>query len=554
MKEQLREIISRTFEQCREEGLLQSETLPNFTVELPRSRQHGDLATNIAMLLAKQEKRSPREIAEIFVGKLSQADPCILKAEIAGPGFINCFIDASVWHDVLKQIEQQAERYGSVDIGQGAKVMVEFVSANPTGPLHIGHGRGAVVGDAVARVLAFAGFDVSREYYINDVGNQMNNLGRATYLRYLELHGRDEEFPQDLYQGAYIYDIARTVMDQQGDRFVKESEESSVTFFTRFASDTILQGIKQDLSDFGVEFENWFSERILFERGEVHKALEEFRSEGLVYEQDGALWFAASRFGDEKDRVVIKEDGKTTYFASDIAYHRDKLQRGFTSMIDIWGADHHGYIPRMKSFLRAMGVADDAFSVILIQMVNLLRAGKPVAMSTRSGEFVTLREVMDEVGRDAARFSFLTRRSDTPLDFDLEVAKKQSDENPVYYVQYAHARICSILRLAREKNLSVPNFAEIDAGLLAATEEIDIIKKLSQFPALVGGSARAHEPHRIAVYLMELVGHFHSYYNKHRVITDDENLSRSRLHLITCIKMVLSNGLTLLGVGAPEKM
>jgi arginyl-tRNA synthetase len=554
MKEQLREIISRTFEQCREEGLLQSETLPNFTVELPRSRQHGDLATNIAMLLAKQEKRPPREIAEMFIGKLSQADPYILKAEIAGPGFINCFIDASVWHDVLKRIEQQAERYGSVDIGQGAKVMVEFVSANPTGPLHIGHGRGAVVGDAVARVLAFAGFDVSREYYINDVGNQMNNLGRAVYLRYLELHGRDEEFPQDLYQGAYIYDIARTVMDQQGDRFVKESEESSVTFFTRFASDTILEGIKHDLSDFGVEFENWFSERILFERGEVHKALEEFRSEGLVYEQDGALWFAASRFGDEKDRVVVKEDGKTTYFASDIAYHRDKLQRGFTSMIDIWGADHHGYIPRMKAFLRAMDVADDAFSVILIQMVNLLRGGKQVAMSTRSGEFVTLREVMDEVGRDAARFSFLTRRSDAQLDFDLEVAKKQSDENPVYYVQYAHARICSILRLAREKNLSVPNFAEIDAGLLAAPEEIDIIKKLSQFPALVGGSARAHEPHRIAVYLMELVGHFHSYYNKHRVITDDENLTLSRLHLMTCIKMVLRNGLTLLGVSAPEKM
>ncbi len=554
MKEQLREIISRTFEQCRAEGLLQSETLPKFTVELPRSREHGDLATNIAMLLAKQEKRPPREIAEMFVGKLSQADACILKAEIAGPGFINCFIDASVWHDVLNRIEQQAERYGSVDIGHGAKVMVEFVSANPTGPLHIGHGRGAVVGDAVARVLAFAGFDVTREYYINDVGNQMNNLGRATYLRYLELHGSDADFPDDLYKGEYIYGIARTVMEQQGNRFVNESEESSVPFFTRFASDTLLQGIKDDLHDFGVEFENWFSERVLFERGEVQKALEEFRSEGLVYEKDGALWFAASRFGDEKDRVVVKEDGKTTYFASDIAYHRDKLQRGFSSMIDIWGADHHGYIPRMRSFLRAMDVADDAFSVILIQMVNLLRAGTPVAMSTRSGEFVTLREVMDEVGRDAARFSFLTRRSDAQLDFDLEVAKKQSDENPVYYVQYAHARICSILRLAQEKNLSVPDFAEIDAGLLAAPEEIDILKKLSQFPALVGGSARTHEPHRIAVYLMELVGNFHSYYNKHRVITDDKNLSQSRLHLITCIKAVLCNGLTLLGVSAPEKM
>jgi arginyl-tRNA synthetase len=554
MKDQLREIISQTFEQCREEGLLRSETLPNFTVELSRSRQHGDLATNIAMLLAKQEKRPPREIAELFAVKLSQADECILKVEIAGPGFINCFIDAGVWHKVLKRIEQQAERYGSVDIGQGTRVMVEFVSANPTGPLHIGHGRGAAVGDAVARVLAFAGFDVSREYYINDVGNQMNNLGRATYLRYLELHGSDTGFPDDLYKGEYIYDIARAVKDRQGDRFVNEAEDAALPFFTRFASDTILQGIKDDLRDFGVAFEHWFSERNLFERGEVQKALEQFRSEGLVYEQDGALWFAASRFGDEKDRVVVKEDGNTTYFASDIAYHRDKLQRGFTSMIDIWGADHHGYIPRMRSFLRAMGVADDAFSVILIQMVNLLRAGTPVAMSTRSGEFVTLREVMDEVGRDAARFSFLTRRSDAQLDFDLEVAKKQSDENPVYYVQYAHARICSIIRLAGEKGLSVPAFAGIDSGLLTAPEEMDILKQLSRFPACVGGSARAHEPHRIAVYLMELVGHFHSYYNKHRVLTDDEDLSRSRLHLMACIKTVLRNGLTLLGVSAPDTM
>ena len=554
MKEQLREIIARTYEQCRAEGLLHSEVLPHFTVELPRSRQHGDLATNVAMLLAKEEKRPPREIAEMFAGKLSQADACILKVEIAGPGFINCFIDTSAWHDVLERIEQQGERYGSLDIGQGIKVMVEFVSANPTGPLHIGHGRGAAVGDAVARVLAFAGYDVTREYYINDVGNQMNNLGRATYLRYQELHGCGGEFPDGLYKGEYIYDVARAVMDQQGDRFVKESEDTAVPFFTRFASDTILQGIKDDLRDFGVDFDSWFSERELFERGEVQKALEQFRSDGLAYEQDGALWFAASRFGDEKDRVVVKEDGKTTYFASDIAYHRDKLKRGFTRMIDIWGADHHGYIPRMRSFLRALGVDDDAFSVILIQMVNLLRAGVPVAMSTRSGEFVTLREVMDEVGRDAVRFSFLTRRSDAQLDFDLDVAKKQSDENPVYYVQYAHARICSILRVAQEKSFTLPVFSEIDAGLLTAPEEIDLLKQLSQFPALVNGSARAQEPHRVAVYLMELVGQFHGYYNKHRVITEDECLSRTRLHLITCIKTVLRNGLALLGVRAPEKM
>ncbi len=554
MKEQLREIISRTFEKCRAEGLLQSETQPNFTVELSRSRQHGDLATNIAMLLAKQEKRSPREIAEILAGELAKADPCITKVEIAGPGFINVFIDTTAWHDVLERIETEQDRFGAENIGGGQKIMVEFVSANPTGPLHIGHGRGAALGDAVARVLTFTGYEVSREYYINDVGNQMNNLGRATYLRYLELQGREQVFPDDLYQGAYLYDVAREIIDQEGDRFLSGTEADAVPFFTRFASDTILQGIKVDLQAFGVEFDTWFSERQLFERGEVQAALEQFRSEGLAYEQDGALWFAASRYDDEKDRVVIKEDGKTTYFASDIAYHRDKVKRGFTHMIDIWGADHHGYIPRMRACLSALGIAEDAFSVILVQMVNLLREGTPVAMSTRSGEFVTLREVIDEVGSDAARFSFLTRRSDAQLDFDLEVAKKQSDENPVYYVQYAHARICSITRVAAEKGIDLPGYRDIDAALLTADEELDLIKKLSQFTATISGSARAREPHRVAVYLMELVGQFHSYYNKHRVVTDDQALSSARLYLMNCIKIVLKNGLTLLGVSAPEKM
>jgi len=554
MKEQLREIISRTFEKCGEEGLLQSKTLPNFTVELPRSRQHGDLATNIAMLLAKQEKRPPREIAEMLAIELAKADPCITKVEIAGPGFINVFIDTTAWHDVLERIETEKDRFGAENVGGGQKIMVEFVSANPTGPLHIGHGRGAALGDAVARVLTFAGYEVSREYYINDVGNQMNNLGRATYLRYLELQGREQVFPDDLYQGAYVYDVAREIIEQEGDRFLSEAEADAVPFFTRFASDAILQGIKVDLQAFGVKFDTWFSESQLFERGEVQAALEQFRSEGLAYEQDGALWFAASRYDDEKDRVVVKEDGKTTYFASDIAYHRDKVQRGFTHMIDIWGADHHGYIPRMRACLSALGIAEDAFSVILVQMVNLLREGTPVAMSTRSGEFVTLREVIDEVGSDAARFSFLTRRSDAQLDFDLEVAKKQSDENPVYYVQYAHARICSITRVAAEKGIDLPTYRDIDAALLTADEELDLIKKLSQFTATISGSARAREPHRVAVYLMELVGQFHSYYNKHRVVTDDKALSSARLYLMNCIKTVLRNGLTLLGVGAPEKM
>jgi len=554
MKDLIKGILQKAFEECRKQGALQSTTMPDFIVEVPRNKGHGDLATNIAMLVAKQEKRSPKEIARELVARLQDDNDIIEKTEIAGPGFINFYLNENVWQTVMEDIEKQGDRFGSSDIGKGEKVIVEFVSANPTGPLHIGHGRGAAVGDTNANILEFSGYSVEREYYINDVGNQIQNLGKAVYLRYLQLLKKDAGFPDDLYKGGYIFDIAKEVILKHGNRYVDVSEQDAVAFFTEFASTYILKGIEEDLESFGVHFNTWFSEKKLFESGEVQKSIEHFKNSGLAYEKDGALWFKATAFGDEKDRVMIKEDGNSTYFASDIAYHKNKFNRGFKNVINIWGADHHGYIPRMRSVLKALGIPRDSFSVILVQMVNLLRDGKPVAMSTRSGEFVTLKEVVDEVGRDAARFIFLTRRSDAQLDFDLSVAKKQSDENPVYYVQYAHARICSIISFAEEKGFSVPKFTDIDFRLLSTPEEIDLIKKLSQFPWVVEGSAQSFEPHRIAIYLLELVAQFHSYYNKHRVITEQQDLSMARLHLMSGIKCVLKNGLSLLGVNAPVKM
>jgi len=554
MREIVREILKKTFEKCREKGLLQTQETPDFVVEIPKNKDHGDIAANLAMLLPKIEKKPPRDIAQILVSNIVDEDNMVEKAEIAGPGFINLYLKKNVWHSVLSDIEEAGENYGSSDIGKGEKIMVEFVSANPTGPLHIGHGRGAVVGDVISNILEYAGYDVEREYYINDIGNQMQNLGKAVYIRYQKLLKKDVEFPDDLYKGDYIIDIAKEVILKHGNKFFEVSEEDAINFFWPFASDTILKSIETDLEAFGVKFDTWFSEKQLFESGKVKAAIEHFKRTGLAYENEGALWFKTTDFGDEKDRVVVRDDGRTTYFASDIAYHKDKYERGFKNVIDVWGADHHGYIPRIRAVLEASGISNDDFNVVLIQMVNLLRNGQPVAMSTRGGEFVTLREVIDEVGKDSARFSFLTRRSDVSLDFDLEVAKQQNDENPVYYVQYGHARISSIISFAEAKGHPLPKYEEINEGQLIAPEELDIIKKLSQFTNVVTGSAKNYEPHRVAVYLMELVAQFHSYYNKHRVITEDEDLSRARLFLMSCIRRVLKNGLDLVGVDAPLKM
>lgn len=543
------DIIKMALLSCQKKGLIGAGELPPIHLERPKREGFGDFATNVAMPLATREGRPPREVATLIVKEMGSS-PLIKKVEVAGPGFINIFMDRACWVGLLKDIPYLGDAYGRSEVGKGRKVQVEFVSANPTGPLHIGHGRGAVIGDVLANILEATGFDVTREYYINDVGRQMDVLGGSLYLRYLELLGEGVEFPDDHYKGSYMVDIARDFFRRFGDSLKGSSD---LLRFTRFAATSIMEGIKKDLGDFGVRFDVFYSESTLFERGLVQETIEGLRARGVIYEEEGALWFRTTTFGDDKDRVLIKSDGSTTYFASDIAYHKDKLDRGFERIIDIWGADHHGYQPRMKALFKALG-RDEGLEVILVQLVSLLRGGVPVAMSTRAGEFVTLREVLDEVGRNAARFFFLMRRSDAPLEFDLELARKESPENPVFYVQYAHARLCSIVEYAKEKGIGIPGFDEVSFDLLSLPEELAIIKALASFPEVVEGSTLSLEPHRLTFYLQELAGLFHPYYNKNRVISEDRGLTKARLYLSNALRIVLRNGLRLLGVSATEKM
>lgn len=554
MKKTLLGHVRKCLDNCYKAGTLSSGIIPEIVIEVPGHVEHGDFATNVAMQLAKPEKKAPRQIAEILIKELEETGELFEKVEIAGPGFINFFINKSVWHDFLKSVLVEGDNYGKGTVGTGKKVQVEFVSANPTGPLHIGHGRGAATGDAVASLLSAAGFEVVREYYINDAGNQMDTLGRSVYLRYCELLGKTIEFPADCYQGDYIKDIARDLVTKFGSRYLDAPDAEAIPVFAKLGGDIILNGIKDDLAAFGVVHDTWFSEQTLFDSDKVTEAITLMRERGHIYEEDGALWFRTTDFGDDKDRVVVRGNGVTTYFASDIAYHRDKYDRGFDWAINVWGADHHGYVPRLKAIVEGLGRSPDDLKIILVQLVSLLRDGEPVAMSTRSGEFVTLKEVVDEVGRDAARFFFLMRRSDSQLDFDLELAKRQSTENPVYYVQYAHARICSIFETAIEKGLVPNDFTTIPLAKLEAPEELALIKFLGKFPETVEGSALNFEPHRITYYLQELAGLFHSFYNRHRVIGEDPELSAARLLLLKCTAQTLKNGLLLLGVSAPEKM
>ncbi len=554
IKHRLTALVKEAASACIAEGLLKLENLPPVEMEMTKEAAHGDYATNLAMILASSARMSPRKIAEMITGHLRDERNILEKSEIAGPGFINFFVREQVWAEELKDIERLGKSYGSADAGRGRKIQVEFVSANPTGPLHIGHARGAVVGDVIANILAMSGYDIFREYYINDAGNQMNNLGKSVWYRYLELLGKSVEFPGTCYQGDYIRDIAGDIMKKDGDLYLAKDEGETIRAFTDYAAGIILEGIKEDLKEFGIVFDRYFSERVLYVNDGVARLLADLEEKGFIYREEETLWFKTTDFGDDKDRVVVRKNGEPTYFAADIAYHKNKYERGFDTVIDIWGADHHGYIPRMHAGIQALGHSREALRVVLVQLVNLLRDGKPVAMSTRSGEFVTMREVVEEVGRDAARYNFLMRRSDSHLDFDLEVAKRQSNENPVYYVQYAHARICSILRMAQDRGIEMPASGEVDPQLLSIPEEIALIKALIRFPEVVEGSARTLEPHRITFYLNDLAGLFHSYYNKYKVISEDEAVTKARLFLMKCIAIVLRNALTLLGVSAPEKM
>jgi len=554
MKQKIINLIRNAATCAYEKGDLPSKAFPKIEVEVPKIESHGDFSTNLAMVMASVQKMPPRKIAESILKHLRDPDNILAKTEIAGPGFINFFANIWSWYPVLHKIHQEDIRYGASDIGNGEKIQVEFVSSNPTGPLHVGHGRGAAVGDSVANILRFCGYVVQKEYYINDSGRQIDTLGRSVFLRYKELLGRKIQFSQDFYQGNYINDFAKSIIDRKGKTLLDQDEEKSISYCAQFASERIIAQIRQDLTNFGIEFDNWFSEQSLYDSGKVDAVIDDFRNKNIIYEKDGALWFKTKDFGDEKDRVVVRKNGHTTYFASDIAYHMDKFERGFERVIDVWGADHHGYISRVTGAIEASGFNRNRFKVILVQLVNLLRGGEPVAMSTRAGEFVILSDVIKEVGKDAARFIFLTRHYDSPLDFDLELAKKKTNDNPVFYVQYVHARISSIARKARERGLDNITYEQKAMAMLKEPEEVNLLKTMARYPEVLRNSAKFMEPHRITFYLMDLAACFHAYYNKHRVLSDEPLLSRGRLYMVLAIQKVIRNGLTLLGVSAPERM
>jgi arginyl-tRNA synthetase len=533
--------------------MLGAERVPPIEIEVPPDNVFGDLATPIAMSLSKILRKPPRKIAEEIVTSI-KGERIFDKVDIAGPGFINFTFSKDYLHSQIKKLLQHKSGFLREDIGRGGRIQIEFISANPTGPLHLGHGRGGAMGQALSNLLEAAGFCVEREYYINDAGRQVKLLGLSVFARYQQLLGIEYPFPEEGYKGIYVEEIAKKVIRENGKKYAQKTFDEVSGFFVDYSYEEMLSDIKTDLKDFGVTFDTWQSETELFEKGEVLKTIEDLKLKGHIYEKDGATWFKAASFGDDKDRVIIKQDGEYTYFTSDIAYHRKKIERNYDELIDIWGADHHGYIRRIQAVIEALGYPKEKLKVLLVQMVTLLRGGKPVQMSKRAGEFVTLREVMDEVGADTTKFIFLTRRADSHLEFDLEAAKAQSSENPVYYVQYANARINSIFAHACDKGIDTGALYNADVGLLSNIEELRIVKKILIYPMIFEGAARAREPHRITFYLQELAGMFHPYYNRYRVVGDDMELTRARLALCLAVGIVLRDALEILGISAPDKM
>ncbi|MBQ7608931.1 MAG: arginine--tRNA ligase [Desulfovibrionaceae bacterium] len=524
-------------------------------VEAPKEAGHGDLSTNLAMLLAKEARRNPRSIAEEIAAALMQNVPDIAHAEAAGPGFCNCVFNPSYWQKVVRQVEDEGDEYGKNKAGGGKKVLVEFVSANPTGPLHIGHGRGAAYGDSLARLLAACGYAVSTEYYINDAGRQMRMLGLSVLLRAKELNNREFTWPEEYYRGAYIIDLAKEFLTKEPG-LLALPEEEGIARCTRFAMEKILAGIKDDLRDFRVRQETFFSEKSLVASNAVQNAFQSLDAAGRTYEKDNAYWFETTKEGDDRDRVLRKSDGSLTYFASDIAYHHNKYERGFDWLIDVWGADHHGYIPRMRAAIAAMGRDQKSFDVVLIQLVNLMKDGKPLSMSTRAGTFETLHDVVELVGADACRFMFLSRKSDSPLDFDLDLVRQRNLENPVYYVQYAHARICALLRKADERGILLPEHTpESVLALLTRADDVALLRKAASYTDVLIDAARTLGVHHISRYATELAGLVHSFYAREKILgTDEESLALARLALLRAIARILANALHLLGVSAPLEM
>ncbi len=551
LRKKIIRIVDNALDACRQEGIIPEHVVVKPSIEIPREEGHGDYSTNIAFLIAPVLKKSPGDAARIIIDHIHGNDICE-RVELAGKGFINFYLKDELWRNLLKDVCNDDMRTLYPDVGNRKKVIIEFVSANPTGPLHIGHGRGAVVGDVLANILKSSGYQVTKEYYINDAGRQIKTLGESTYLRWQELQGETVNYPADCYQGDYVRDLARQIIEQGTE--VPADRSEAVALMARYSSGKILAGIQEDLETFGVTFDSYFNESTLFTSGVVDDTLELLRRKGHAYEKDGALWFTTSAFEKDEDRVLVKSGGEKTYFTSDIAYHLDKFNRTFDLIIDIWGSDHHGYIPRLRASIQALGRDKESFKAILIQFVTLLKDGKPVGMSTRSGQFTTLNEVLQEVGKDAARFFFLTRKSDAHLEFDLDLAKKTSNENPVYYVQYAHARISSIFRNALDEGIGPDAIDGANVHLLVLPEEMGLIKSILNFHNVLEGSARSLEPHRITFYLMGLVGQFHSYYNKNRVLGSDRNLTLARLWLLRMTQEVIRRALSILGVSAPEKM
>jgi len=552
MKKKLSAIIKDTLALCFGEGYLKQTPIPEFVIEVPHNPDHGHFATNLAMTLAREQKNSPRKIAQIVIQHLVDHDHFILKAEIGGAGFINFFVPREQWHNLLTEVITLGDDYGRSSLGKGQKIMVEFVSANPTGPLHLGHGRGAALGDTLCRILNFCSYDASREFYINDAGQQVRLLGESIYSRWRQVSDPSYPFPEDGYQGGYIEELALEIAGEQS--LENLSVDEAIDLLSELGKGKMLKELKEDLVNFRVNFDLWYKESDLYSSGKIDQTIKLIENRGLVFEEDGALWIRTTRFGDDKDRVIRKKDGEFTYFASDISYHLDKWERGFKKVIDIWGADHHGYVNRVQAALMAEGIPQGWLEVLLIQLVKLWQGGTEVKMSKRSGRYVTLKELVDEVGVDAVRFVFLSKDHTSPLDFDIDLVKRKDSENPVYYVQYAHARICSIFRKAAERNLNLPEDPGSCLEKLVLDEEIALIRKISEFPSLIEEIASELEPHRLTYFLIELAGSFHRYYNRHRVISNNRTLSQARLCLSLGVKILIKNGLNLLGLSAPEIM
>ena len=557
MKKKIGHILKDTIQVCFEKGLFKRCPLPDYLIEIPNNPDHGHFATNLPLTLASSLKKKPAEIARIIINNLEDNEAILEKVETAGPGFINFRVKTCEWQKFLAGIVRLDGSYGASDSGSGEKVLMEFVSANPTGPLHLGHGRGAALGDTICRILSFCGYNVVREFYINDSGQQVRLLGESIFSRWKQITDPGYPFPENGYHGDYINDLAIKISEE--DLSSLESDKAIETCM-ELGKNKILDEIKRDLELFRVNFDVWYNESDLFSTGLVEKALKEMMARGEIYEKDDAQWIRTSAFGDDKDRVIRKNDGQYTYFASDIAYHLDKWKRGFTKAVNIWGADHHGYVQRVRSALRASGIDDSWFSVLLIQLVKLWKEGQEIKMSKRAGQYVTLKELLDEVDVDAARFVFLTKAHDSPLDFDIDLVKKHDSENPVYYVQYAHARICSIFRKAESEGIPLPPDPDKAVHRLALDEEIDLIRLLEEFPSLLQDICLSFEAHRLTYYLTELAAQFHRYFNlgtklpENRIVTADRNISQARLVLAEGIKIVINTGLNLLGVNAPERM